>query len=84
MYLTTYSFIIALPPLLLGTHILTMWVFLAAMLVETTTVHSGYDFLMGIAKAHDAHHERFSVHYGAYGWMDWLHGTDGSRRKKVE
>ncbi|KAH6845765.1 fatty acid hydroxylase superfamily-domain-containing protein [Chaetomium sp. MPI-CAGE-AT-0009] len=75
---------IALPPVLLSTHILTMWVFLAAMLVETATVHSGYDFLMGIAKAHDAHHEKFSVHYGAYGWMDWLHGTDGSKRKKVE
>jgi methylsterol monooxygenase len=75
---------IALPPLLLGTHIVTMWVFLAAMLVETATVHSGYDFLMGIAKSHDAHHEKFSVHFGAYGWMDWLHGTDGSRRRKVE
>jgi sterol desaturase/sphingolipid hydroxylase (fatty acid hydroxylase superfamily) len=75
---------IALPPLLLGTHIVTMWVFLAAMLVETATVHSGYDFLMGIAKSHDAHHEKFSVHYGAYGWMDWLHGTDGSKRRKAE
>ncbi|KAK4041230.1 fatty acid hydroxylase superfamily-domain-containing protein [Parachaetomium inaequale] len=75
---------IALPPLLLGTHVVTMWVFLGAMLVETATVHSGYDFLMGAARAHDAHHERFSVHYGAYGWMDWLHGTDGSRRRKVE
>ncbi|KAK4154808.1 fatty acid hydroxylase superfamily-domain-containing protein [Chaetomidium leptoderma] len=75
---------IALPPLLLGTHVVTMWVFLAAMLVETAAVHSGYDFLRGVARSHDAHHEKFSVHYGAYGWMDWLHGTDGSKRRKAE
>jgi methylsterol monooxygenase len=76
---------IALPPLVLGTHVVTMWVFLGLMLLETATVHSGYDFLMGVARAHDRHHERFTVHFGAYGWMDWLHGTDeshwGERRK---
>ncbi|KAL2129904.1 hypothetical protein VTI74DRAFT_7163 [Chaetomium olivicolor] len=72
---------IVLPPLLLGTHIVTMWVFLALNMFETATVHSGYDFFAGIARAHDAHHEKFTVHYGAYGWMDWLHGTDGSKRR---
>ncbi|KAL2192699.1 hypothetical protein P885DRAFT_45971 [Corynascus similis CBS 632.67] len=76
---------VALPPLILGVHIVTMWAFVGAVLVETAAVHSGYDFAGGPAvRAHDAHHERFTVHYGAYGWMDWLHGTDGSRRKKVE
>lgn len=72
---------IALPPLLLRTHLVTMWLFLAAMLLETATVHSGYDFLGGVARAHDRHHERFSVHFGAYGLMDWLHGT-GEREKR--
>ncbi|KAJ4289972.1 hypothetical protein N0V88_006773 [Collariella sp. IMI 366227] len=75
---------IALPPLLLGTHIVTMWIFLALMLVETATVHSGYDFFAGIARGHDAHHEKFNVHYGAYGWMDWLHGTDKMKRRNVK
>ncbi|KAK3898079.1 fatty acid hydroxylase superfamily-domain-containing protein [Staphylotrichum tortipilum] len=76
---------IVLGPLLLRSHVVTMWVFLAAMLVETGVVHSGYDFLGGVAKSHDRHHERFSVHFGAYGWMDWVHGTgEGSLKKKGE
>ncbi|KAK3330031.1 fatty acid hydroxylase superfamily-domain-containing protein [Apodospora peruviana] len=73
---------IAIPPLVLRTHILTMWSFLAWQLVETATVHSGYDFFAGAAKGHDAHHEKFNLNYGAVGWMDWLHGTDGMMKKK--
>ncbi|KAK3346511.1 fatty acid hydroxylase superfamily-domain-containing protein [Lasiosphaeria hispida] len=73
---------IALPPVLLGAHIVTMWVFLAGMLVETATVHSGYDFLGGVARKHDAHHERFTVHYGVFGLLDWALGTDGKGRKR--
>ncbi|KAK0724960.1 fatty acid hydroxylase superfamily-domain-containing protein [Lasiosphaeris hirsuta] len=73
---------VALPPVLLGVHIVTMWVFLAAMLVETATVHSGYDFLRGAARKHDAHHERFTVYYGAFGFLDWALGTDGRGRKR--
>ncbi|TWU76069.1 hypothetical protein ED733_007492 [Metarhizium rileyi] len=67
---------IALPPMLLRTHILTMWVFLAFQLVETATVHSGYDFLRGLARKHDRHHERFNVYFGGIGVLDWWHGTD--------
>ncbi|KHO01594.1 Sterol desaturase family protein [Metarhizium album ARSEF 1941] len=67
---------VALPPMLLGTHIVTMWVFLAYQLVETATVHSGYDFLGGLARKHDRHHERFSVYFGGIGVLDWWHGTD--------
>ncbi|KAK0714009.1 fatty acid hydroxylase superfamily-domain-containing protein [Lasiosphaeria miniovina] len=74
---------VVLPPIALGAHIVTMWVFLASVLVETCTVHSGYDFAGGIARKHDAHHEKFTQHYGAVGLLDWLHQTDGSRRKKA-
>jgi sterol desaturase/sphingolipid hydroxylase (fatty acid hydroxylase superfamily) len=66
---------VALPPVLLGSHIVTMWVFLAVTLVETATVHSGFDFLGGIARKHDAHHERFVGNYGVIGLMDWVFGT---------
>ncbi len=74
---------IALPPLLLKTHILTMWAFLAMMLVETSTVHSGYDFFDGAARMHDAHHERFNVNFGSQGWLDWIHGTGPKDKAKV-
>jgi sterol desaturase/sphingolipid hydroxylase (fatty acid hydroxylase superfamily) len=75
---------IALPPIFLRTHVLTMWAFLAVQLLETCTVHSGYDFFAGAARKHDAHHEKFNVNYGAIGFLDWLHGTDGTTngRKK--
>ncbi|EGO55256.1 hypothetical protein NEUTE1DRAFT_102694 [Neurospora tetrasperma FGSC 2508] len=72
---------IAIPAMVLGVHILTFWTYLAIMLVETATVHSGYDFkLFGVlemARDHDAHHELFNVELGAIpGLMDKLHGTD--------
>ncbi|KJR88521.1 methylsterol monooxygenase [Sporothrix schenckii 1099-18] len=73
---------IGLPPLLLHAHVLTYWAFVAFMLVETATVHSGYDFFDGAAKMHDAHHEKFNLNYGSLGVMDWLHGTDGLKKAK--
>jgi sterol desaturase/sphingolipid hydroxylase (fatty acid hydroxylase superfamily) len=74
---------IQLPPMLLHSHIVTFWVFLALELLETTTVHSGYDFLYGAARKHDVHHERFVVNFGALGVLDWIHGTgEGSRVKR--
>ncbi|KAJ1323417.1 fatty acid hydroxylase domain-containing protein 2 [Microdochium nivale] len=74
---------IAIPPLLLHSHVLTVWVFIALMLLETTTVHSGYDFLAGAARKHDLHHEVFSVNFGGLGLMDWVHGTGTKKRAVV-
>lgn len=68
---------VMLPPLLLRSHVLTMWAFLGSVLVETATVHSGYDFFGGAARMHDAHHERFNVHFGVIGLLDWVHKTGG-------
>ncbi|KAL6865668.1 hypothetical protein ACO1O0_001763 [Amphichorda felina] len=67
---------VALPPMALRTHVLTMWAFMAWQLLETATVHSGYDFFGGAARKHDRHHERFSVYFGVIGLLDWVHGTD--------
>ncbi|KAK1251714.1 hypothetical protein MKX07_007193 [Trichoderma sp. CBMAI-0711] len=78
---------ILIPPMLLGAHILTMWAFLAMQLVETSTVHSGYDFFGGAARKHDRHHERFDVYFGGIGLLDWALGTDereGEERRKRE
>ncbi|KAL1889257.1 hypothetical protein Sste5346_009011 [Sporothrix stenoceras] len=73
---------VGLPPLILHSHVLTYWAFVAFMLVETATVHSGYDFFDGAAKMHDAHHEKFNLNYGVFGIMDWIHGTDGLKKAK--
>lgn len=74
---------IALPPALLRAHVLTAWTFLAAQLLESATVHSGYDFFHGMARKHDRHHERFDVYFGGLGLLDWLHGTGESGRGRV-
>jgi sterol desaturase/sphingolipid hydroxylase (fatty acid hydroxylase superfamily) len=73
---------ISIPPMILRCHVVTFWVFLAAELLETTTVHSGYDFLNGWAKKHDKHHESFMIYFGTIGLLDWLHGTDERNRKE--
>ena len=76
---------ITLPPQILKSHILTNWTFLALELAETSTVHSGYDFLNGSARRHDAHHELFRVNFGSLGWLDWIHGTGRIEKgKKIE
>ncbi|KAH7120407.1 fatty acid hydroxylase superfamily-domain-containing protein [Dactylonectria estremocensis] len=74
---------IALPPAILGTHIATMWAFLAFELLETATVHSGYDFFRGAARRHDRHHERFDVNFGGMPWLDYLHGTSEESKDSI-
>lgn len=66
---------VALPPLALRAHVVVAWAFVAAQLLETALVHSGYDVLAGAARRHDRHHERFNVYFGGIGLLDWLHGT---------
>ncbi|PHH66513.1 hypothetical protein CDD81_6988 [Ophiocordyceps australis] len=73
---------IALPPMVLRAHIVTFWIFVAWQLLETSTVHSGFDFFHNAARKHDRHHQRFDVCYGVIGLLDWLHGTDELRGSK--
>ncbi|GIJ99450.1 hypothetical protein Aspvir_001582 [Aspergillus viridinutans] len=75
---------ITLPPQILRSHILTFWAFLAYELANTATVHSGYDFFKNKAKMHDLHHEKFNLHYGSIGLLDWLHGTNKLEKKRKE
>lgn len=75
---------ITLPPQILGSHMITFWTYMGYELVNTATVHSGYDFFVGKARFHDEHHERFSLNYGSIGFLDWVHGTDKLRGKGKE
>lgn len=65
---------IVLPMMLMHSHVLTFSLFLTTQLIETSSVHSGYDF--AAARAHDLHHEKFRMNYGALGIMDWVLGTN--------
>jgi sterol desaturase/sphingolipid hydroxylase (fatty acid hydroxylase superfamily) len=81
-----------LPLAIRRSHILTFCIWLGFSLVETAAVHSGYDFFRPPLQAdsHDLHHEKFNVHFGGLGILDWLHGTDrldwnaGKKEKKNE
>jgi sterol desaturase/sphingolipid hydroxylase (fatty acid hydroxylase superfamily) len=76
---------VAIPPLVFRAHVLTMWAFVGWQVLESATVHSGYDFFAGAARMHDRHHERYSVYFGGLGLLDWLHGTtEGEGKKSVE
>lgn len=75
---------ISLPPQLLRSHVLTFWIYLAWELVNTATVHSGYDFFKNKAKMHDLHHEKFNLNYGSIGLLDWVHGTNKLGKRHSE
>jgi sterol desaturase/sphingolipid hydroxylase (fatty acid hydroxylase superfamily) len=74
---------IIIPVIIVRAHMITFWVFLSMMLIETSTVHSGYDFWPNLAKKHDRHHEVFIWNFGAcIDWFDWLHGTKEVQKSK--
>lgn len=72
-------------PLLLGSHLVTLWVWTAFRIGETVTNHSGYDLpwslygllpFQGSATAHDVHHQKFTRCFGSlYSWWDDAMGT---------
>ena len=67
---------------MVGAHIITNWLFLGFVLVETIMVHSGYDFAGGVARMHDLHHERFVGNYGTIGVLDRVYGTYRRKEEK--
>ena len=76
---------VAAGPLLLGSHLTFMWMWMAFALSTTVNTHSGYDTPLhrGVSRSHDMHHEKFHVCYGVLGVLDWLHGTDVASRRGV-
>ncbi|KAF0686715.1 Aste57867_21557 [Aphanomyces stellatus] len=77
-------------PLLFGSHILCLWVWLVFRLLEGVESHSGYDSPIGLrtflpflggSVRHDYHHEKFDCNFGSmFGFWDWIYGTDAPFR----
>jgi methylsterol monooxygenase len=61
-------------PILCGSHIVVIGVFIFLGLIHTTAVHSGYWFCDDNGM-HDEHHRRFNVNYGVTGILDCWYGT---------
>ncbi|CAL1287171.1 unnamed protein product [Larinioides sclopetarius] len=68
---------VLLGPLLLGSHMITIWSWLILVIFSTLTLHSGFHFpYLPSPEAHDFHHSNFNENYGVFGILDKLHGTD--------
>ncbi|KAF0718002.1 Aste57867_1966 [Aphanomyces stellatus] len=79
-------------PLLFGSHIVCLWIWLSFLLLETVESHSGYEsptllglryFLpfMSCPLRHDYHHEKLEGNYGStIAFWDWICGTDAPFR----
>jgi len=66
-------------PLIMRSHILCSWLFLAWGMFLTVSHHSGYDFpWLGLAspRFHDFHHYSFTSNFGTFGLVDRILGTD--------
>ncbi|XP_070197195.1 fatty acid hydroxylase domain-containing protein 2-like isoform X2 [Littorina saxatilis] len=64
-------------PVLLGSHLAVLWLWMTIVIVNTTVHHSGYHFpLLTSPQFHDFHHLKFNCCYGVLGILDSLHGTD--------
>ncbi|XP_019639359.1 PREDICTED: fatty acid hydroxylase domain-containing protein 2-like [Branchiostoma belcheri] len=68
---------VAAGPILMGSHLVTVWLWFCLSLTATSISHSGYHFpLLPSPEAHNFHHVKFNQCYGVMGVLDRLHGTD--------
>lgn len=63
-------------PIVMGSHISTLWMILAGASVIVISEHSGYYFpIFKNAKYHYYHHSHLSENLGSYGHLDYIFGT---------
>jgi len=68
---------VAAGPVLMGSHLVTLWLWFTLALMSTCYHHSGFHFPFTLASEfHDYHHLKFSNNFGLLGILDWIHGTD--------
>jgi methylsterol monooxygenase len=70
-------FPVLLGPLLVRSHIVTIWFWTSLAIVNTINAHCGYAFpFMPSPLFHDYHHLKFTNNFGVLGVLDSWHGTD--------
>lgn len=63
-------------PLLCHSHLLTIYIWLFIVMLDTIFVHSGYYLFNGVNTVkHDLHHKLLTCNYGVINVLDYLHGT---------
>lgn len=67
---------------IMGSHMVTMWIWATIAIMGVLSDHSGYHFPFSRSpRFHDFHHLKFNQCYGLLGILDRLHGTDKLFRK---
>ncbi|KAJ8028199.1 Fatty acid hydroxylase domain-containing protein 2 [Holothuria leucospilota] len=73
---------VVMGPVIMGSHITTLWLCLGFAMTVSQIHHSGYHLpLLPSPEAHDFHHLKFNYNYGAIGFLDRFHGTDSLFRE---
>ena len=63
-------------PLLCNSHLLTIFIWLFIVMIDTSLVHSGYNLFNVVNTVnHDMHHKTLTCNYGVINVLDYLHGT---------
>jgi fatty acid hydroxylase domain-containing protein 2 len=71
-------------PVLLQSHISTVWIWFATVAISTVTDHSGYHLpFLKSPEFHDHHHVTFSECFGSTGFMDFIFGSDVKFRRSI-
>jgi len=64
-------------PFLMGSHLITVWVWFTVAIINTINSHCGYKFPNFPSPVqHDYHHSHFNNNFGFLGVLDTLHGTN--------
>ena len=73
---------VAFGPLLLGSHVLLLWVWIVVTLFNVSLHHCGHEVpldeapgLGSMSHQHDFHHKAFNCNFGVIGVCDYLYGT---------
>ncbi|XP_078480996.1 zinc finger protein isoform X2 [Ciona intestinalis] len=72
-------------PILMGSHIAVVWIWLVIAQFETCLHHCNYHFpVMSSPQFHDYHHVKFNECFGTNGLLDWVHKTDVQFKKSIQ
>ncbi|XP_071807367.1 fatty acid hydroxylase domain-containing protein 2-like [Asterias amurensis] len=72
-------------PIIVGSHVATMWMWFVMGLFNSISAHSGYHLpFLPSNEPHDFHHLKFVNNFGTWGILDRLHGTDALFRESKQ
>jgi methylsterol monooxygenase len=76
---------LAMGPIVMKSHLVTIWIWFSLAIFNTINSHCGYDFFgFPSSLMHDFHHYSFNSNFGVVGVLDYIHGTDSGFQTWLE